>query len=381
VTGITVDPKDAPRIENPVSTASPQGARRRRGDHALSTSWTVEETLADGKKFAQAIHEIMPFLHDVAWLASHPLAIPAARARQNQSRRSGRRQRFATEASYTPEYLGESLAERIRSAIRTLEPSSVRRRPLAANGTAATNGHAPTEPNSDGTVHVRQRVERATRRAKVMRMRYIDNQDIPAIIVALNIGRSEYFRLQADGLKMVAELLRRAWDTSVRPYGDHAPAEPRADALLAVDPDLRTGGVTRFIGREQEIADVSRIASTSRLVTILGAPGAGKTRLALEVARRLGPSFSGGTVVISLAELDHESRVLPTIGRGFDIYDVTALELQSELVVALQGQRTLLVLDNFEHILGAGAQVARLVSGVPSLWVLVTSRAPLVVSG
>ncbi|NCA13620.1 MAG: hypothetical protein EBS89_05720, partial [Proteobacteria bacterium] len=153
-------------------------------------------------------------------------------------------------------------------------------------------------------------------------------------MAALNIGRSEYFRLQADGSTMVSDFLRRSWDTSVRAPGDHAPASPRPEAILSVSPELRTGAVTRFIGREREIADVTRLASMSRMVTILGAPGAGKTRLALEIAGQVATSFSGGTAVISLADLDHESLVLPAIGRAFDIYDVSPLELERKLFIA-----------------------------------------------
>jgi predicted ATPase len=427
-----------------------QRVRRRRDDGPARSSLSADALLADASEFAKEIREILTRLHDIAWLASHPLAVPAAQARQNQTiRRSGRSHRSPAEASFTPEYLGESLSERVRSAIRTLEPSAVRRRASAAsrasgegqpqhgasvtngqtgttvgidstndhdpanpvgatNGTSSRNGHASTnglatngytapdaqsmpeatdghatntKPLSGGATSVRQHVERAVRRAKVMRLRFIENQEIPAIIEALNIGRSEYFRLQADGSLMVAELLRRAWDTSVRAPGDHAPADIRPEAILTASTDLRTGEVTRFIGREKEIADVASLASMSRLITILGAPGAGKTRLALEVARTIGTAFGGGTVVISLADLDHESRVLPAIGRAFDIYDVSPLELEYQLVSALQDRRTLLVLDNFEHVLHAGAQVARLVAGVPSLSVIATSRAPLGVVG
>ncbi len=408
-------------------------ASRRRDEAPAYPTLSADALIADRDEFAKAIRQILVQLHDIAWLASHPLAVHAARARQNQSRRSSRSGRLSTEASFSPRYLGESLAERVWAAIRTLEPSTVRRRPrvgaheasmsggenglanrslpgdLAAFGNAPVNdtydGHGTSDPmastngqmadgatvtpplpgrtvqNGRTTTTVRQQVERAVRRAKVMRLRFIEHQDIPDIMAALNIGRSEYFRLQADGSTMVSDFLRRSWDTSVRAPGDHAPASPRPEAILSVSPELRTGAVTRFIGREREIADVTRLASMSRMVTILGAPGAGKTRLALEIAGQVATSFSGGTAVISLADLDHESLVLPAIGRAFDIYDVSPLELERRLGATLGGRRTLLVLDNFEHVLRAGAQVARLVTGVPSLWVLATSRAPLGVSG
>lgn len=435
------DSNTAPEQQIPdrANALAPRRTSRRRDDHLPQPTVTADELLADGAEFAKAIREILPRLHDVAWLASHPLAVHAARARQAQARRGGRSRRPPADAAFPPEYLGESLGERIRAAIRTLEPSTVRRRSkmgghppangsapndltagfeisVAAGGSTATNGTAPADrtdeydghgtsdplapangyassgdvsqratpgrasPNG-GVLTVRHQVERAVRRAKVMRLRYIENQEIPDIMASLNIGRSEYFRLQSDGSNMVADFLRRSWDTSVRAPGDHAPADPRPEALLEASPDLRTGSVTRFIGREREIADVTRLASMSRMVTILGAPGAGKTRLALEVARHVGRSFSGGTVVINLADFDHESRILPAIGRAFDIYDVSPLELEYQLAAALDGRRTLLILDNFEHVLRASAQVARLVTGVPNLWVLVTSRAPLGVSG
>ena len=407
MTGSNAHAERSPAAVTVPTPTPPRRRPRRRDDLSAYPTLTADELLAKADEFAKAIRQILMRLHDVAWLAAHPLAVPAARARQNQNRRNGRSPRPPVEAPFTPEYLGESLAERVRSAIRNLEPSTVRRRASAAKGALglastpnavgldgsemppandAVSGAEPTNAEAPDTAphgsdSLRQRVERAARRAKIMRLRYIENQDIPAIIASLNIGRSEYFRLQADGSTMVAEFLRRAWDTSVRTPGDHAPASPRPEGILAVTPDLRTGNVTRFIGREKEIAEVAHLISTSRLITILGAPGAGKTRLALEVARHLSPTFGGGTVVISLADLDDESRVLPAIGRAFDIYDVSSLELEYYLVTALQDRPTLVVLDNFEHLLGAGVQVARLVAGVPSLSVITTSRVPLGVVG
>jgi predicted ATPase len=371
------------------STAPARRSPRRRDDITACQTLSADELLADHEEFAKAIRQILTRLHDIAWLASHPLAVPAARARQRQKRLGGCVSRPPVEASFTPEYLGESLAERVRSAIRNLEPSSVRRRASAgahASGaesiTTDANGRATRwAVTGGGSDAIRQRVERAIRRATGMRLRHIDNQELSTIITTLDIGRSEYFRLQADGLTMVAELLRRAWDTSVRTPGDHAPAAPRPKGFLAVNPDLRTGNVTRFVGREREVTEVAHLASTSRLITVLGAPGAGKTRLELEVARRDGPEFDGETVVVSLAGIDDETRVLPAIGRAFNIYDASLLELGYQLVTALQGRRTLLVLDNFEHVLRAGDSVARTIWTVPHSSVIATSRVPLRVVG
>ena len=77
-----------------------------------------------------------------------------------------------------------------------------------------------------------------------------------------------------------------------------------------------------FIGREVEIAQLINLLAQSRLVTVVGAGGVGKTRLALEVARNLAPSFPHGAAFVGLADLDDPALVASEIARSLDLVDV-----------------------------------------------------------
>jgi predicted ATPase/DNA-binding CsgD family transcriptional regulator len=140
---------------------------------------------------------------------------------------------------------------------------------------------------------------------------------------------------------------------------------------------------TSFVGREREVAAVVDLLKQDdvRLVTLTGPGGAGKTRLAVRVAEVVAPRFADGVVFIALASLADAALVLPTVARTFGVREVGNRPLTRRLVDVLHGRNLLLVLDNFEHVIEAGTPVAELLSGCTGLSVLVTSRAPLRVSG
>ena len=118
-----------------------------------------------------------------------------------------------------------------------------------------------------------------------------------------------------------------------------------------------------------------------RLVTLTGTGGVGKTRLATTVAGLVAPSFPDGVVVVALAPLSDPALVLPTIARAVGCPTVEGPEAARALVEHLRPLRSLLVVDNLEHVLAAAQQVADLVVHCPQLFVLVTSRAPMRVRG
>ena len=136
--------------------------------------------------------------------------------------------------------------------------------------------------------------------------------------------------------------------------------------------------LTSFVGREGVLAAVERLLGASRLLTLSGAGGSGKTRLALEVAR-LRPA--GGAAFVALAPIREPAAVLPAVAQALGLRDGDAGPAAARLAAALSGRDLLLVLDNLEQVLAAGPELAALVATCPGLTALVTSRAPLGVSG
>jgi len=139
--------------------------------------------------------------------------------------------------------------------------------------------------------------------------------------------------------------------------------------------------LTSFVGREAEIASVQALLDRSRLVTLTGPGGAGKTRLAVQVAaERLG-SYGDGTFFVELAPLSDPAMVPSAIADALLIREATDRPIGETLGEAVRDREMLLVLDNFEHLTSAAPVVATLLSTAPRLRILVTSRARLNVRG
>ena len=128
---------------------------------------------------------------------------------------------------------------------------------------------------------------------------------------------------------------------------------------------------TPFIGRENELAELLELirGGRRRLVTLTGAGGSGKTRLAIEAASRLVPEFGEGVWWVPLHALTDPELVLPTIA--------DAVDAKGDLSNHIGDRRMLVLIDNFEHLLDAGPEVAALLTRCPGLFVLTTSREPL----
>ena len=128
---------------------------------------------------------------------------------------------------------------------------------------------------------------------------------------------------------------------------------------------------TPLVGRRLEIASVAALLrNQARLVTLVGAGGTGKTRVALAVAAELELEFTDGAVFVDLSPIDDPQLLLPTIAAALDVSpDAVAGQLAS--------RNLLLVLDNLEQIVEAASDVAVLLSAAPRLRVLATSRTPL----
>jgi predicted ATPase/DNA-binding SARP family transcriptional activator/DNA-binding CsgD family transcriptional regulator len=139
---------------------------------------------------------------------------------------------------------------------------------------------------------------------------------------------------------------------------------------------------TSFVGREQEMVEIRRELAMTRLLTLTGAGGSGKTRLALEVARDLVGAYPDGVWLVELAPLSEPELVAQEVAATLEVPERPGQPLAATLVAALRPKRTLLVLDNCEHLVDAAAQLVDILLGAcPHLRILATSREALSVPG
>ena len=140
--------------------------------------------------------------------------------------------------------------------------------------------------------------------------------------------------------------------------------------------------LTSFVGREREIEEVRELFGRSALVTLTGTGGTGKTRLALQVAADAQEEFPDGVWIVDLAPIREEGLVAQAIAAAVGIRETANTPVLKALVEGLRDKRTLLLLDNCEHLLAACATtVADLLRIAPRLKVIATSREPLNLPG
>jgi predicted ATPase len=136
--------------------------------------------------------------------------------------------------------------------------------------------------------------------------------------------------------------------------------------------------LTSFIGREAEVAAVKRLLSQTRLVTLTGPGGVGKTRIALRAAAELQDGYADGVCLVELSALQESGLLAHTVVAALGLPEQTARPAIDVLTDYLKDKRLLLVLDTCEHIIDACAMfVDVLRQGAPELHVLATSRQPL----
>jgi len=139
---------------------------------------------------------------------------------------------------------------------------------------------------------------------------------------------------------------------------------------------------TSFVGRETDINDVREILTDNRLVTLTGAGGVGKTRLAVQVAAQLGGGFGGGVWYVDLAPITDPDLVPVTVMRTLGLPDHPGSSTMDMLLRFVGGRRMLLVLDNCEHLLDACAElVVALLGACSAVTLMATSREPIGVAG
>ena len=141
---------------------------------------------------------------------------------------------------------------------------------------------------------------------------------------------------------------------------------------------------TSLVGRDQEVAEAAALllGPEVRLLTITGAGGAGKTRLAIAVATAVADRFAAGVQFVGLASITHPELVGPALAKAFDIQQVANRTVAQLIAEQLKGSEPfLLVLDNFEQVLAAATVVAEILAACQSVKILVTSRACLRIYG
>ena len=140
--------------------------------------------------------------------------------------------------------------------------------------------------------------------------------------------------------------------------------------------------LTSFVGRARVVDEVAGQLAQDRLVTVTGPGGAGKTRLAGEVARQVAGRFADGVWLAELATVRDPGQVAATVAAALGIRDLPSVAAADALAHALARRQLLLVLDNCEHVIGAAAELCgRLLLGADDVRVLATSREPLRIAG
>src|SRR6185503_11136359 len=136
---------------------------------------------------------------------------------------------------------------------------------------------------------------------------------------------------------------------------------------------------TSLIGRQRELAQLSKIMARPdvRLLTLTGAGGTGKTRLAIELAAAQCDSFEHGCVFVDLAVVSTPALVLSAVATAVGLRDIGTQPLLDTLKLYLRDRHLLAVLDNFEHLIDAAPLLPDLLGAAPQLTILVTSRAAL----
>src|ERR1700733_8824580 len=139
---------------------------------------------------------------------------------------------------------------------------------------------------------------------------------------------------------------------------------------------------TSFVGRHEQLGQVRELLTQNRLVTLTGAGGAGKTRLAVQIAGQLSGEFGDGVWYVDLAPITDPQLVPVTVARALGLPDQPGRSTMDTLTRFLADRQMLVVLDNCEHLLDASATLVNtLLATAPALTLLTTSREPIGVPG
>lgn len=161
------------------------------------------------------------------------------------------------------------------------------------------------------------------------------------------------------------------------------PSEFPTIRSLGSRPNNLPAQLTSFVGREKELARLKELLKDARCLSLTGPGGTGKTRLSLELAREAGGEFENGTFFVQLASVSDPGELTTTIAETLHLPETRGETRgsQERLIEHLSGRQILLVLDNFEQLVSAGAHVSDLLKASDGLKVVVTTRVPLHIQG
>ena len=150
----------------------------------------------------------------------------------------------------------------------------------------------------------------------------------------------------------------------------------------AQSPFVLPADASSFIGRRRELDELIALLPTGRVVTLAGTGGVGKTRMALELARRAAASYPDGIALVELSAVTDPVLVADAVAAALDVHALSGQKVLDAVADYLVTRSLLLVVDNCEHVLEAAADIVdTLLRRAPALCVLATSRAPLRVAG
>jgi predicted ATPase len=179
------------------------------------------------------------------------------------------------------------------------------------------------------------------------------------------------------GPQAVATIPGRGFRFTPQVEHAEAPRCPRAPRNHNLPAQLNS-----FVGREREIAELKKMLAASRLVTLTSSGGTGKSRLSLQVAYELLPEYPGGVWFIELAPVADERRVPQTVASALGVMEDAGRPVVEALIRFVRDRRTLVILDNCEHLLQACADLAKqMLQAGPHVKILASSREPLHVAG
>jgi predicted ATPase/DNA-binding winged helix-turn-helix (wHTH) protein len=212
--------------------------------------------------------------------------------------------------------------------------------------------------------------------------RIVEESSLPVQILALRnaLGaeRELIHTVAGHGYQFTGEIRELSGSPDERAGAGMAAAQPAA----ALPPTNLPAPVSELIGRDDELREILGLAAAHRLVTLTGAGGIGKTRLALAVARRLLPKFADGVWVAELAPLTDPGLVAGTVAAAVGLEQAAGTDSPERVASGLSGKRLLLVLDNCEHVIDVAARMAEaLLRASPVVHVIATSREPLKTEG
>ena len=282
--------------------------------------------------------------------------------------------------------------ERVRDALAHLyDPGHLQTHPLAAllgGSDRANRGRALRHALLDAVEALKPSREgkpgpKALRLYQLLKRRYVDGLSPEAVQKELVIRRSEYYREHQQALEAVASLLaERLGGAQTNAAERPAAAPPVPDGAAAETTGALPVYLTSFVGREAEGAEVTRLLEGTRLLTLTGAGGCGKTRLAVHAAAGLAGAHPAGVWFVDLAPLADPALVPQSVLSALGLRAAPGRSPTAAVAAHLRGRAALLLLDNCEHLVAACAAFAEaLLQACPGLRVLATSREPLGVAG